>query len=179
MNYKTEFYSIFERTLRVGATFVALSVGGCLIGLALGVSPRELGVAVAVPILWLFAISRVFVAAMPRTPSEAKPITKSATALFFSLAAMFVAGIGAIDFALSGATFSFLRLHNLSSGSYRISATCGEICASVLLVLTALALREVFGDLATALTVVILRILRWPTLLADAVPPLHKLQHHR
>jgi hypothetical protein len=144
--------------------------------LIFGVPLNELGVAVAVPILWLFAISRVFVLALPRTPPPEKPPRQ--IELFAPVAAWFLSGIGAIDFFLSALTFSWLGVPDLASKSYAIAGFSGEACAAVMLLIIVLVMHSVFNNLAAALIFVVRSILKWPAGLADALS-LPAVEDHR
>jgi hypothetical protein len=173
MIYKNEIESILRRIVRVSATFFVLSISACSAALVFGVSSHELGVAVAVPILWLFAISRVFVLALPRTTPQERPAQQ--TELFVAVAAWFLSGIGAMDFFFSALTFSWLGVSDLAIKSYEIAAFSGEACAAIMLFVILLVMRAVFDDLASAMIFVVRNILRWPAELADglSLPHVH------
>src|ERR1700737_1461000 len=103
MNLPNEFYSVLKKTAKVAPSFAFLAVVGCTIGYFSGVRPTDLGVFVAMPLVWLFSLSRIFVAI---GPGEHKPkphnLSKLTVALIvgesFSL-------IFAALFLLSGASF--------------------------------------------------------------------------
>ena len=180
MNYKSEVQSILRRVLRVSATFLVLSFAACSIALILGVSPHELGVAVAVPILWLFAISRILMLALPRTaPPPARPL--KSIELFTAVTAWVLSAIGAMDFFLSALTFSWLGVTDLAAKGYAIAGFSGEACAALMLLIILLVMQAVFNDLATAMIFVVRSMLRWPAELADALslPAIHRFEHHQ
>jgi len=119
--------NIYQRVIRVTPSFAILAIVGCAVGLLVGVKPDELAVAVAVPLLIMFGISRVLVLCVPRTePSESIELN-------FPLLLAVVAGIGflcayaAIDFVLSAGVFRLIGMPNLSSGAVKLSgiSLCG------------------------------------------------------
>jgi len=178
-----EFTLVITRVLRVGATFVVLSVLGCLLGYFVFHLPlTELSAAVAVPILWVFAISRAFVLTLPGISVNEKntQIVNAGAGqrvIFCALTAAFLSGVAAIDFLLSAGTFLYLGLHDLASRSFRLAGIFGLVSTALVLILSAVVVRKYVRTQADALVVGVWRILRWPARLADSLPHMPKLDH--
>jgi hypothetical protein len=178
MSLASEIRSIFRRVLRVSATFFVLALSACSIAWLAKVPTNELGVAVIVPVLWLFAMSRIFIVALPPPPSsEQASEADRGKDIFFAITVWVLSGIAAIDFFLSAITFSRFGVADLASKSYALSGFFGEACAAVMLLILLLVLRSVFRNLADAMVDVVRSMLRWPADLADALS-LPTLHHH-
>lgn len=172
---------ILKRVIRVSATFLGLSLFGCLIGYsAFRVPLDELSVAVAVPILWIFAISRLLKRTLPESkPAEQPPHGRAWVAIFISLTVVFLAVIGTIDFLLSAGTFSYLGLHALAAHTFRLAEILGIICVGAFALAALLMARKVMGQVANALIAGVWRILLLPTRLADVLHYLPKIDQHQ
>jgi hypothetical protein len=174
---------ILKRVVRVSATFTFLSVVGCLCGyFAFRVSLDELPVAVAVPIVWIFAISRLLRVALPDSPSSSEqvpPRGRQWIAIMGFLAVVFFSGVAAVDLVLSWATFLYLGLPHLASGAIVGAESLGILCfASFAFAATVMVHREM-AQLASAVVAGVWRILRLPSNLADALHYLPKIDQHQ
>lgn len=172
---------VYKRVIRVSATFLGLSLSGCLIAhFAFRVSLDELSVAVAVPIVWVFAISRLLRLVLPETtPTEQQPHGRAWVAIFVCLTVVFLAVIATIDSLLSAGTFSYLGLEVLASRTLRLAEFLGIISVGAFTVAAFLMARKVMGQTTNALITGVWRILRFPARFADALHYLPKIDQHQ
>jgi len=189
----SEFILIFKRVVRVGATLFLLSVSGCLIArFGFRVPLDDLSVAVAVPVFWIFAISRVLVLVLPET-KDAAAIPQQGTLPFeihkrpdppviatgIGLATIFLSAVAAIDFLLSAGTFSLLELYPLAHGTIRLATLSAILCAVIVFLFCAAIVRQYVTARANTLIVGVWQILSFPARFADALRYLPKIDQHQ
>jgi len=176
---------LLKRTVRVSATFAVLTVIGFALGhYAFHVPLADLPTAVAVPILWLFAMSRVFVALLPANPPQtagAKPkVVKLTTVRVVYMAVTLVcllAAIGAIVALLSAGTYYLLSVQGLMSRSLHAAALSASVCLAIVVFFSVMIVRRYILSRVDVLVATLWEICRWPARLADWVPHLPKLNH--
>jgi hypothetical protein len=173
MNPETELVSVLQRTFRVIPSFTILSIGGCALAhYAFGVPAAQLGVVVAVPLLGIFAISRVLRIVV--TPTESSPERRLPQFVLYLSLVTFCSGILTIDFLLSAPIFSRLALSSeIVRGTLAVAAACGLIALISLMIAVIVVMRKVMGRFSDALKAGIWRILMCPTRLADRFQHLH------
>lgn len=171
MNIATEFAPTFRRVGRVLPSFAVLSASGCMIGhYGFGVPLNELAVAVAVPLVGIFAISRMMVIALPAVP-KSEPSNRPGPPMVFMVLAMavFCAGVAAIDFAFSAVVFSQLQIPDLINGAWRIAAVCGIIAGAAFVTAVLFLMRTVMSSWWDVLIAQIWQILSCPRRFADGM----------
>jgi hypothetical protein len=113
--------NLYLRVLRVLPSFVLLALGGCAIGTFMFHIPSDqLAVAVSVPLVLMFSISRVLVLIVPREPPP-EEASVPRTAAILILGAGLLSFLAIIDFALSAAIFHGLGLATLASEAVKIA----------------------------------------------------------
>ncbi len=94
------------------------------------------------------------------------------------MAVCVLSGIAAIDFLLSGTTFSFFTLPDLARGSFAVAGEFGTVCAASFLLLVLFIMQLAYGDLSMLTLLVVRRILAWPAELADTLLPIPSIRIH-
>ena len=160
----------FGRVLRVAPSFALLSMVGCFIGYLLGVPAQQLGVAVSVPLVILFLITRVLTvvlrsqAAIKRRPDYPGGYVLACASVSFNF-------LLAIAFACSAGVYQLLGLRNLIVGALIISVI--GIVATVVSAMLAvrIAYRITLGTLTAYLIGGVIlaawEMLKLPTEIAD------------
>lgn len=175
MNRKNEFLAILGNTIRVIPSFAILSIIGCALAhYAFSVPMNQLAVVVSVPLVGIFAISRLLRIAVPPTQTSSERATIPPFVMFFSLVA-FVSGLLAIDFVLSVPVFLYLDVpHEIVGGTLTTAGVCGILAVGNLVIASIIVMREVIAKYATPLRAGVWRILSYPTRVADNIfPHLH------
>jgi hypothetical protein len=166
----TELIRVLRSGLRVSAAFFTLAVLGTVIGYFLFHLPlADLPIAIVVPILWMFAISRVLVLTLPASKGDPAPVKSASNIIGLSVIVAFLSGIASIDFLLSAGTFLHLQPRSLAFSFLKLAEICGIIFTVIVLSLSAFVVRKLVSSRADALIEGIWRILRWPARLADSL----------
>lgn len=171
-----ELVLVLKRVLRVSATFALLAAAGVIVAYFARIPLTEVPVAVTVPILWIFAISRLLKIILPvgRPPKEIPPPSPTWIVV---LVAGFLAAVGTVDLLLSAGTFIYLGLHILAIGTFKLAGFLGFFFVCILIAVMIIAARNVMNQWASRLFAEVWRILLWPARLADSVPHMPKFDH--
>jgi hypothetical protein len=177
MKTENELFSALARTARVIPAFVLLSIVGCALAhFVFGVSAEYLGVVVAVPLTWVFLISRVLrIAVTPTETPAGKPRPAPIAFLFFGLLTLF-SGLLAIDLLLSVPVFAYLAIPGkIVRGTLTGAAISGLVALVSLMAMILSVIPNVLRKFSEALKAGVWRILSCPRRLADIFPTyLHK-----
>lgn len=170
-----------KRVARVMPAFLVLSIAGCFFGYYVFRVPlNQLGVVVAVPMLGLFAISRVLALALPDSPRDQRESSSRVPRLIFALAAVgFFAGIGAIDFLMSAGVFTRLAVSEAVPHFFRLAEIFAAVSLAGLVASSVLVIRNVMRGWSEVLIYRIWRVLLLPAQLVDLLPHLHKPHQSR
>ena len=161
-----ELIDAFVRVLRVAPSFLVLSIIAALATYWLGVPAKERAIAAAVPLIFLFLISRAMILMLPEPPKQQIP--RPPLTLKILAFAMFMGAFVSLDLVFSSAVFSLLGFSDLTREALNVAFISGLASSLTLLLAVFYIIQVVIGaDIKSLLLAGMWKALSCPTILAD------------
>ncbi len=162
-----------------------IAIVGCAMSFFLfHVAPDDLGVVVAVPLVWVFVIYRVIIGVLPQpsnTEARKPPVsTQSPTSLVVKVLLVlfvicFLSAYGAISLLLSAATFSHLALPAIASNTLKLASFWGIASLVALAIIISLIAGKIASQYSDRFIAGAWCIVQFPRRLLNSLP---LLPHH-
>src|SRR5467141_2359891 len=164
MSFPTEFYLVMKRTIRIVPGFLLISLAGCVLAYIGGLRLNDIGIFVAMPLIWVLAI--VCVISLFARHSDSKPPTSKLT--FAAMVVIFLAFFFAGIFLLSGLSFALLKIPALAHSAYELAfglfiTSVGSILLVALIKTILVSWKWVARDFFRILFMAVVRVMSLPS----------------
>jgi hypothetical protein len=178
MNAHEEFFSLFSRVFKLVPSFAVLATAGCLLAWRVHVPINDIPVAVAVPLMWCFLMTRAVVLVLPVGDTETPDHRRISWTMFLIGSALLLTAFLAIDFGLSAGSLYLLGLLHLARRSRDLFIfSCAAFLALSLGTICLVTGRALLRDLNTVIVTELWKIMLLPIRLSEILSRQHTFKH--